>query len=360
MHELSVRRLAQEETATWPEALQSAATFTALDPWSNLVRQTYGFEIYRLEAVQNGEVVGILVFTHVRHPIFGNYLTTSPFGSFGGFAYSSLEARDVLLDEARALANETEVDYAVLRFVDDGNMPPAPWQQHPIYSTYLMEIPVHTEELWDSFGSQYRNHIRKSLKKGFSITFGHLDLLDDVYEGLARSMHELGSPYHSKEYLQRMGKLLGNTVEFAVVRGPQGELAGAGVFIVQGKVVTNLHANILRQFRPDYAGDFLYWSVIKHYSEKRYATLDMGRSLMGSGNESFKLKWKPQKKLLAYWYVLRPGATMPDLNQKNPKFKIAIWLWKRLPDFIIRPLGPYLIKGLACVLFRWNIPFSRW
>ena len=347
MHEICVRKLARDEAAAWPEVLEASATFTALDPWSNLVQQTYGYQIHRFEAIQDDEVVGLLVLTHVRHPIFGNYLTTSPFGSYGGFAYLSAAARDALLEEARLLARELGVEYVVLRFVDDGSTPPAPWQQHPIYSTYLMDLPIHAEELWGSFGSQYRNHIRKSLKKGFSIKFGHLDLLDDAYEGLARSMHELGSPYHSKIYLQRMAKLLGNALEFAVVRGSQGELAGAGVFILHENVVTNLHANILRQFRPDYAGDFLYWSVISHYSEKGFSILDMGRSLMGSGNETFKLKWKPHKKLLAYWYALGSGVSIPELNQKNPKFQIAIWLWQRLPDFIIRPLGPFLIKGLA-------------
>jgi len=347
MPEIRIRKLARDEAAAWPEALESSATFTALDPWSSLVQQTYGYEIHRFEVIQNDEVKGILALTHVRHPIFGNYLTTSPFGSYGGFAYLSVEARDALLEEAQLLAHELGVEYAVFRFLDDGRTPPAPWQQHPIYSTYLLDLPGRVEELLDSLGSQYRNHIRKSLKKGFSIKFGHLELLDDAYEGLARSMHELGSPYHSPQYLRRMAKLLGSALEFAVVRGSQGELVGAGVFISHGNVVTNLHANILRQFRPDYAGDFLYWSVIKHYSEKGFSTFDMGRSLMGSGNEIFKLKWKSHKKLLAYWYVLRPGATLPELNQKNPRFQFAIWLWQRLPDFIVRPLGPFLIKGLA-------------
>jgi hypothetical protein len=174
MHELCVRRLAQEEAAAWPEALKSAATFTALDPWSNLVKQTYGFEIYRLEARQDDEVVGILVFTHIRHPIFGNYLTTSPFGSYGGFAYSSVEARNALLDEARRQANELGVEYAVLRFVDDGTTPPTPWQEHPIYSTYQLDLTIHTQKLWDNLRSQERNQIRKSHKKDFSIKFGHL------------------------------------------------------------------------------------------------------------------------------------------------------------------------------------------
>jgi FemAB-related protein (PEP-CTERM system-associated) len=347
MCEIRVRKLARDEAAAWPEALELSATFTALDPWSNLVQQTYGYEIYRFEATRNDKVVGILVLTHVRHPIFGNYLTTSPFGSYGGFAYLSTEARDALSEQARLLAYELGVEYAVLRFVDDGSTPPTPWQQHPIYCTYMMDLPTRAEELWESFNSQYRNHIRKSLKKGFSIKFGHLDLLDDVYEGLARSMHELGSPYHGKAYLRRMAEALGHALEFAVVHGPSGELVGAGVFIFHGKAVTNLHANILRKFRPDYAGDFLYWSVITRYGERGFSTLDMGRSLIGSGNETFKMKWKPRKQSLAYWYVLRPGATMPELNQKNPRFQFAIWLWQRLPDFVVRPLGPLLIKGLA-------------
>jgi len=75
--------------------------------------------------------------------------------------------------------------------------------------------------------------------------------------------------------------------------------------------------------------------------------LDLGRSLIGSGNETFKMKWRPRKKQLAYWYALTPGQQLPALNQKNPKFQLAISLWKRLPVFVIRPLGPLLIKGLA-------------
>jgi hypothetical protein len=38
---------------------------------------------------------------------------------------------------------------------------------------------------------------------------------------------------------------------------------------------------------------------------------------------------------------------MPALNQKNPKFQLAIAVWKRLPAFIVRPLGPYIVRGLA-------------
>jgi hypothetical protein len=79
----------------------------------------------------------------------------------------------------------------------------------------------------------------------------------------------------------------------------------------------------------------------------KYRVFDMGRSLIGSGNEIFKMKWKPRNNVLAYWYATRNGDDLPDLNQKNPKFRLAIWTWKRLPAFVVRFLGPGLIRGLA-------------
>jgi FemAB-related protein (PEP-CTERM system-associated) len=347
MPDLRLRRLAADEPANWPEALTGPATFTALDSWSNFIRSVYKFPVYRFETEIESDVTGLLALTHIQHPIFGNYLTTSPFGSYGGFAYTDPASRDLLLAEARRLAAELRVEYTNLRFDAGVEKPPAGWIQHPVYCTYLLDLTPDTEALLHIFSSDHRNHIRKSIKKGFIVKFGHLDLLDDAYEALARSMHELGSPYHAKAYLQTMAQSLGDNLEFAVLYTPNGKLAGAGVFIQHGSTVTNLHANLLRAHRSDYAGEFLYWQVIERYAQRGFKVYDIGRSLLGSGNETFKMKWKPRKQPLAYWYALQPGAELPALNQKNPKFQAAIWLWKRLPAFIIRPLGPFLIRGLA-------------
>lgn len=344
---LTLRRLAPDEPANWPASLTGPAAFTALDSWSNFVRSVYKVPIYRFETEIEGQATGLLALAHIQHPIFGNYLATSPFGSYGGFAFSDETSRDLLLDAARALATERKVEYTNLRF-DAGDQPPPPgWIQHPAYCTYLMDLSSNIDSLLSNFSSDHRNHIRKSLKKGFIVKFGGLDLLDDAYEALARSMHELGSPYHAKSYLKAMADSLGETLEFAVLYAPNGKLAGAGVFIQHGKTVTNLHANLLRDFRSDYAGECLYWKVIERYAQRGFKTYDIGRSLVGSGNETFKMKWKPRRHPLAYWYALQPGAELPALNQKNPKFAAAIALWKRLPDFLVRPVGPFLIKGLA-------------
>lgn len=347
MPEIRIRKLEPEQAAAWPESLVSSATFTDLDSWSNLVHSIYGYDVHRLESVLGDEVLGILALTHVRHPIFGNYLATAPFGSYGGFGFASVEARDALLQQAQSLAHELGVDYTVIRFLEEGNQPPAPWLQKPLYSTYLLDLPRHAEDLMKNFGHQHRKHTRQALKKGFKIQFGHLDLLDETYEALARSMHELGSPYHAKRYLQRMAELLGDCVEFVVIKDAQDVLAGSAVLLYYQGVASNLHANILRGFRSEYAGEFLYWSLLEHYCQKGLQVCDMGRSLNGSGNETFKLKWRPRQVPLAYWYYLPNGGAIPELNQKSPKFRLAIGLWKRLPAFVVRSLGPSLIRGIV-------------
>lgn len=347
MSSSSVRLLQENEIIALPDSLARSAGFVGLDSWMTFVHKVYHFPVYRIVSQTNNEIDGWLTLVHVRHPIFGHYLTTSPFGSYGGFSYSSITARDALLEKARALAMDLEVEHVNIRFDAGEETPPEGWIQHLVYATYRVDLIPDPEQLMSAYSSDHRNHIRKPLKKGFSTKFGHLDLLDDVYEALVRSMHELGSPYHTKSYLRAMAESLGDKLEFAMTYNANGKVAGAGVFIFQGDVVTNLHANILRRHRSEYAGEFLYWSAIERYCGMGFKVFDLGRSLIGSGNETFKMKWKPRKRLLAYWYVLTPGHALPELNQKNPKFQMAIWTWKHLPSFIVRFLGPFLIKGLA-------------
>lgn len=333
-----------EELQRNPALLQD---FPSQSGWLQLAQDMYGFPSYCLIASSGSEVCGGLFLAHVRHPLFGRYLVTAPFASYGGFFYASAEARDALLEHARQLGDKLGVDYVNIRFLSEEEMPPAGWRQHPIYATYLLSLAPDEDVLLKSYSPNHRNHIRKSLKKGYEAKFGGIEIIDDLYEGLARSMHELGSPYHSKEYLRRMFTLLANEIEGCVLYNPAGRIAGAGVFIMNGRRVVNLHANILRMERPDYAGEFLYWSAITRYAQKGFSMFDLGRSLIGSGNEVFKMKWSPERKRLNYWYYLRTTSEFPGLNQKNPKFRFAIWLWQRLPGFLTRLMGPFLIRGLA-------------
>jgi FemAB-related protein (PEP-CTERM system-associated) len=339
-------KIQKVDTLNFP-ALEKQLGFAGLDAWSELAHRMYGYTAHRFAALDDEKPMGALNLVEIKHPVFGHYLTTAPYGSYGGFAYENTEARDLLLKEASQLATELGVSYAVVREIDDASTPPEGWLPHPLYCTYLIDLPPNAEDLLKTFSPDHRNHVRKSLKKGTTIRFGQLDLLDDAYKGLSMSMHELGSPYHSKKYLRTMAELLGESLEFAVIYDSKQKISGAGVFIYQSDTISNLHANILKDKRSLYAGEYFYWSVIEHAIAKGCKTFDLGRSLIGSGNEVFKMKWSPKKQPLAYWYWLAPGEHLPSLNQKSPKFQTVIAIWKRLPAFVVKLIGPYIIRGLT-------------
>ncbi len=321
------------------------AGYPASIGWASLIQQEYGFETYWLVEKVNGLPEQVLALTHIKHPIFGNYLTSAPYGSYGGVLLN--HSATEILNTAQELCQTLGAHYINLRFLAKKQVPPQiGWQQVDNYRTFKIDLDPDPEGMLAGYGSNHRNHVRKSLKKDFEYVLGGAELLADAYEGLAASMHELGSPYHRPSYLKNMLRELAPNVRLGVIHH-QGAIAGAGVFILDGDTAINLHANVLRAYRQNYAGEFFYWSLIRDFSQQGFKVFDLGRSLVGSGNEVFKLKWNPASLPLQYWYHTQPGYPLPNLNQKNPKFQLAIETWKRLPAFAVRAMGPYLINGIA-------------
>src|SRR5687768_4144471 len=92
--------LRENESIVLPDSLTRSAGFVGLNAWLTFIHGMYRFPVYRIISQTKNEIDGWLALVRVQHPVFGNYLTTSPFGSYGGLAYSSIAARDVLLEQA--------------------------------------------------------------------------------------------------------------------------------------------------------------------------------------------------------------------------------------------------------------------
>jgi lipid II:glycine glycyltransferase (peptidoglycan interpeptide bridge formation enzyme) len=96
-----------------------------------------------------------------------------------------------------------------------------------------------------------------------------------------------------------------------------------------------------RQLNANYV---LYWEMIKDACERGFDCYHLGRSTAGSGAEQFKKKWNTETRQL-YWYHSRPdGQVKPVVNVDNPKFRLAIAAWRRLPLWATRMIGPPLAR----------------
>jgi hypothetical protein len=91
----------------------------------------------------------------------------------------------------------------------------------------------------------------------------------------------------------------------------------------------------------------MYWEVMRRACERGSRVFDFGRSKRGTGAYDFKKNWGFQAQPLYYQFIMRRGVKPPDINPLNPKFRIFIEAWKRLPLPIANRLGPHIVRFLG-------------
>ena len=76
-----------------------------------------------------------------------------------------------------------------------------------------------------------------------------------------------------------------------------------------------------------------------------YSTLAAASAAPGAYD--FKKYWGFVPEPLHYQYPAAPGRTIPDHNPLNPKYRMLIAAWKRLPLPVANLLGPAIVRGIG-------------
>jgi len=127
----------------------------------------------------------------------------------------------------------------------------------------------------------------------------------------------------------------------------------------QGQVISSVLTFYFRnEVLPYYAGDaedarhlaandFKYWELMRRGCERGYTLFDYGRSKRGTGQFDFKKNWGFEAQPLHYEYYLVKAPRIPEHNPTNPKYRLFIEMWKRLPTPVANALGPHIVKHLG-------------
>src|SRR6266851_493709 len=68
--------------------------------WREVIEETFGHRSYYLTAIEDGRIRGVLPLVSIRSRLFGRFLVSIPFFSYGGILADTAEARDTLLKGA--------------------------------------------------------------------------------------------------------------------------------------------------------------------------------------------------------------------------------------------------------------------
>jgi hypothetical protein len=90
----------------------------------------------------------------------------------------------------------------------------------------------------------------------------------------------------------------------------------------------------------------LYSWVLEYACREGFRIFDFGRSTVDSGTFRFKQQWGAEPIPLYWYYWLKEGNPLPELNPQNPKYRLAIQIWKHLPLIGTKIIGPSIVKHL--------------
>jgi FemAB-related protein (PEP-CTERM system-associated) len=343
---MGVRLYREDDRARWDNYAQEQpeASCYHLAGWKDVIEQSFGHTTFYLLAEGNArEIAGILPLVQLKSMLFGNFMVSLPFFNYGGVCSDSREVESQLMDEAASIARREKAEHIEFRHSRpvDGAL-----STKTTKVSMRLELPADADELWGTFTSNLRRKIRKAEKEGFSCRIGKRDQLDDFYTVFSINMRDLGTPVYPKAFFANILKELPEDTWIATVYTKGGKPA-ASLFLVGFKKQLEMPwASSIKDYNRHYPNLLLYWSALKFACREGYFFFDFGRSTRGSGTYRFKEQWGAKPHQLYWHYWMRRGELLPEINPQNPKYQLAIRLWRRLPLGLTRVLGPRIVKNL--------------
>ena len=340
---IQVRRLEASDESRWDTFVESnlEATFFHRSGWKTVLERAFGHRTYFLYAESAGTIQGVLPLGHIRSRLFGNGLISTPFGAYGGVASSSEAARIALEKEAETLAVRLGVDYLELR---NRTQRRADWPTKSLYVTFRKELEADPDENMRAIPRKQRAMVRKGIQAGLrSELDGEVRRFFDAY---SQSVRNLGTPVFSPKYFETLLDVFGKDCEILTVTKDDRTVSSDLSFYFRDEVLP-YYGGGTSEARELKANDFMYWEVMRRACERGIRVFDYGRSKQGTGSYSFKKNWGFQPEALPYQYRLVKGREVPNVNPLNPKYRIYVSLWRRLPLPLTRRLGPYISRNLG-------------
>jgi FemAB-related protein (PEP-CTERM system-associated) len=346
---IKCRELDDRHEAAWDRFVDTApeATFFHRAGWRHVIARAFGHRPIFLYAERDGAISGVLPLVHMRSRLFGSSLVSLPFCVYGGPVTLDAESAAVLEEKARCVLSETGAPVLEFR-IRDPNARMADegaWVARPdLYVTFRKPFtPDHDANL-KAIPRKQRAMVRKGADGGLTSTAdSNIDLLYGIY---AESVRNLGTPIFSRRYFRILASVFGDSLDVVTVRKGDQPLASVMNFYFRDEVLPYYGGGTLAA-RESHANDFMYWEVMRRAAGRGARMFDFGRSKVGTGSFAFKRNWGFTPTPLNYRYHLMPGAEIPDHNPLNPKYRLFIAAWKRLPLPVANVLGPHIVRGIG-------------
>lgn len=343
---ITIRSLDDASAPAWDAFVDAMpdGTFCHRATWARVIEKAFGHRTFFVFAEQDGGITGILPLAQVKTRLFGNTLISSPFCVYGGLLAADAESAAALEAYAETLLHSTRAEAVELRDRQPGAGNRG-WVGRPdLYVTFRKPIEADHERNMKAIPRKQRAMVRKGVQYGLtSVCHRDTGVLHRIY---AESVRNLGTPVFSRRYFDVLLDAFGEAADIVTILDEGEPIASVMNFYFRDEVLPYYGGGTAKA-RNRAGNDFMYWEVMRRAADRGYRLFDFGRSKIGTGAHAFKHNWGFTPAPLHYRYRLAPGAAIPDHNPLNPKYRLFIDGWKRLPLPVANLIGPHIVRGLG-------------
>ena len=341
---LNIRFAEKPDMETWDRYVKDhpCGTLFHLSAWKTVIEKTFRHNSFYLIAENTAGICGILPLFEIKSRLFGHFFISVPFAEIGGALADTPETEQALIDKASQLTRRQNAQYLELR----NRTPAEGLETKSLYYNFRKEISSDHDENLKAIPRKSRAMVRNASKNGLASETGH-HILNEFYTILALNYHRLGTPIFPKKFFTNFLDAYKENADILVVRTPDGDLASAVLFFTFKEQMVPYYAGSDFLFRHLGPNDFMYWELMKHAVDKGLTIFDYGRSKQGTGSFSFKKHWGFTPEPLAYQYDLAGIKELPNLSPANPRYQKKIEMWRKMPHFLTKFLGPIIARNLA-------------
>ena len=341
---VTLRELDDTSEAAWDAFVTSMpqGTFFHRAAWAKVIRAAFGHRTHYSFTERDGAITGVLPLAQVKTLLFGNTLISVPFCVYGGPLAADAESAAMLERHAADLLTRTGASAVEFRHREHVE---SDWLERPdLYVSFRKPIEADNERNMKAIPRKQRAMVRKGIQNGLvSVRNQDVTALHTVY---AESVRNLGTPVFSRRYFRILTEVFGDATDVLTILEGETPVAAVLNFYFRDEVLP-YYGGGSALARRCAGNDFMYWEVMRRAADRGYRLFDFGRSKIGTGAYAFKHNWGFEPQKLHYRYKLAPGASIPDHNPLNPKYRLFIAAWKRLPLPVANVLGPPIVRGLG-------------
>jgi len=322
----------------------SASSIYHFSGWRDVIKESFGHNCRYIYATNSvGEIIGILPLVQINSVLFGNYMVSMPFFNYGGVLSENEGVRQKLIDAAIEIGESLRVSHIEVRSDVEGLSDELPVRKDKI--SMRLDLPNDEKQLWKGIGSKLRAQIKRPQREGAKVKIGGKEFIEEFYSVFSRNMRDLGTPVYSIKFFKSIFNHFKGCCNIVLVQ-LNGKSVAAGLLIHHNRTTEIPWASSLREYNRIGVNMLMYWEVLKLSIIKGSKAFDFGRSTLDSGTYRFKKQWGASPHQLYWYYWLRNGEHIPVMNPTNPKYRMAIKVWKKLPLTIANMLGPPVVKNL--------------